>query len=101
MIDRIWEHIIRLRNWIVTAVGSAMILLPELLAAPEVLAVLPPEYHKWVFVTTLLLNLAMRWRPASMASDAEVKVKKAIDKADGPVSVEVKEAGKTKAAINA
>lgn len=74
MLNKLWEALLRWRNWVVTAIGSAMLLLPDLLAAPELLAVLPPQYHKWVFFGTLLLNLAIRWRPAVLKDDPEAEI---------------------------
>lgn len=38
---------------------------------------LPEEWRKWVFVAVLLLNLALRWRPAAMWHDPEVKYARA------------------------
>lgn len=76
--NRIWEAIVRFRTWIVNLVASLLILLPELLNAPEVLAVVPVEYQKYVFVAALILNIVMRPRPAVMAKDPEVIIAKSI-----------------------
>lgn len=74
----IWETLVRFRTWIVNLSASLMILLPELLNAPEVLAVVPPQYQKYVFVAALILNIIMRPRPAAMAKDPEVQLAKQI-----------------------
>ena len=76
--NQIWEAIVRFRTWIVNLVASLLILLPELLNAPEVLAVVPQQYQKYVFVAALILNIVMRPRPAAMAKDHEVQIAKAI-----------------------
>jgi hypothetical protein len=76
--NQVWEAIVRFRTWIVNLVASLMILLPELLNAPEVLAVVPQQYQKYVFVAALILNIIMRPRPAAMAKDPEVQIAKAI-----------------------
>lgn len=76
--NQIWEAIVRFRTWIVNLAASLMILLPELLNAPEVLAVIPQQYQKYVFVAALILNIVMRPRPAAMAKDPEVQIAKAI-----------------------
>jgi predicted cobalt transporter CbtA len=76
--NQIWEAIVRFRTWIVNVVASLLILLPELLNAPEVLAVIPQQYQKYVFVAALILNIVMRPRPAAMAKDPEVQIAKAI-----------------------
>jgi hypothetical protein len=91
--DRIWEALVRFRTWLVNGVGTLLILLPELLNAPEVLAVIPQSYQKWVFVGVFLLNILMRPRPATMAKDPEAQVAKAVAKAEGPVTVTVKQEG--------
>lgn len=91
--NRIWETLVRWRTWFVNVSASLLILLPELLNAPEVIAVIPIQYQKYVFVAALLLNVLMRPRAATIASDPEVQVREAIKATDGPTTVVVKEAG--------
>ena len=71
MLNQIWEALVRFRTWVVNLFAAALILLPELLAAPEVIAVVPIQYQKYVFVGALLLNIWMRPRPAVMKKDVE------------------------------
>jgi hypothetical protein len=71
MLAQIWEALVRFRTWVVNMFAAAMILIPELLNAPEVIAVVPVQYQKYVFVAALLLNIWMRPRPAVMAKDVE------------------------------
>jgi hypothetical protein len=71
MLAQIWEALVRFRTWVVNMFAAAMILIPELLNAPEVIAVVPIQYQKYVFVAALLLNIWMRPRPAVMAKDVE------------------------------
>ena len=71
MLDKIWEYLVRFRTWVVNLVAAALLILPELLNAPEVIAVIPVQYQKYVFVAALLLNILMRPRPAVMAKDIE------------------------------
>ena len=66
MLANIWEAIVRFRTWLVNIIGAALIVLPELLNAPEVLAVIPVQYQKYVFVAALLLNIWLRPRPAAI-----------------------------------
>ena len=73
IMQTITEFAIRFRTWLVNLLAAALIVLPELLNAPEVLAVIPPSYQKWVFLAALLLNIWMRPRPAVMAKDVEAK----------------------------
>lgn len=74
MLNKTWEWAVRLRNWIITIIGAVLLVLPEILQAPELLAVLPESWHKWVFVATMFLNLAVRWRPAVISTDLEASV---------------------------
>jgi len=71
MLNQIYEALVRFRTWVVNLFAAALIVLPELLNAPEVLAVIPPSYQKWVFVGALLLNIWMRPRPAVMKKDVQ------------------------------
>lgn len=71
MFAKLWEILVRWRTWVVNLFASAMLVLPELLNAPEVVAVVPVHYQKWVFLAALLLNILMRPRPAVMKKDLE------------------------------
>jgi predicted cobalt transporter CbtA len=77
-VNKIWETLVRFRTWIVNLVAALLIVLPDLLNAPEVIAVVPVQYQKYVFVAALLLNVLMRPRPAAMAHDPEVKFAKRL-----------------------
>ena len=79
--NHIWEAIVRWRTWLVNTVAALLIVLPDLLNAPEVIAVIPMQYQKYVFLAALLINVAMRPRPAAMAHDPEVQIAKSL-KAD-------------------
>lgn len=98
--NKIWNTLVRWRTWLVNVLASLLIVLPELLNAPEVLAVIPVEYQKYVFVGALLLNILMRPRAAATKSDPEVQVREAIKKADGPALITVKADGETKAIVS-
>lgn len=84
MMEQVWDALIRFRNYVVTLIGAALLFLPDLLAAPELLAVIPEQYHKWVFLATLLVNLAIRPWPATRAHDPEVQYKRALENASDP-----------------
>lgn len=71
---KLWEWTVRLRNWIITVIGALLLILPEVLSAPELLAVIPESWHKWVFLATMFLNLAVRWRPAVLSTDLEASI---------------------------
>lgn len=71
MLNQIWEALVRFRTWVVNLFAAALLILPELLNAPEVIAVVPIQYQKYVFVAALLLNIWMRPRPAVMKKDVQ------------------------------
>lgn len=93
------DTIRRWRTWIVNSIGALLIILPELLNAPEVLAVVPVGYQKWVFVVALALNVWMRPRPAALANDPEVQINNAISATPGPTTVTVKATGGNTTAV--
>ena len=74
--DRLWEYVVRFRTWIVNVFFALMIVGPELLNSPEMLALIPAEYQRWVVALAFLANIWMRPRPAVIASDPEAKIKK-------------------------
>ena len=71
MFKDLWIAVVRFRTWLVNGIGAALILLPELLNAPEVLAVIPQQYQKYVFVAALLINIWLRPHPAVVKSDVK------------------------------
>ena len=71
MFKDLWIAIVRFRTWLLNGIGALLILLPELLNAPEVLAVIPQQYQKYVFVAALLINIWLRPRPAVVKSDVK------------------------------
>lgn len=71
MLTQIWDALVRFRTWVVNLVAAALLILPEVLNTPEVIAVVPVQYQKYVFVAALLLNIWMRPRPAVMKKDVE------------------------------
>lgn len=73
----VWDTIRRWRTWLVNTGFAALLVLPDLLNAPEVLAVIPDGYHKYVFVAALFINVLMRPRPAVLPHDPEVKARAA------------------------
>lgn len=73
MLSKILATFARFRTWIVNIAASLLILLPDLLNAPEVIAVVPLKYQKYVFVAALILNIIMRPRPAVLPSDPEAR----------------------------
>lgn len=73
MWQRLWEYLVRFRTWVVNIVLALMVVAPDLLNAPEVLAVFPAEYQRYVVAAGFILNIWMRPRPAVMARDPEAR----------------------------
>lgn len=72
----LWELIVRFRTWIANLFFAVLIVMPDILNSPEVLAVIPPEYQRWVIAAGFLVNIWLRPRPAVMAKDPEVSVRR-------------------------
>jgi len=70
--SRFWEYLVRFRTWIVNLLLAVVIVAPDLLNSPEVLAIVPAEYQRYVLAAGFLLNIWLRPRPAVIASDPEV-----------------------------
>lgn len=71
---RIIEAVIRFRTWLANLFFALLIVAPDLLNSPEVLAVIPAEYQRWVIAAGFLVNIWMRPRPAVLAKDVEASV---------------------------
>lgn len=67
----LWEILVRWRTWLVNSIAALLIVLPDLLNAPEVIAFIPVEYQKYVFLLALLINVWMRPRPAVIKKDLD------------------------------
>jgi hypothetical protein len=63
----------RWRTWIVNLLLAALTVAPEILNAPEILALVPENYQRTFLAFLFLLNIWMRPRPAVLPSDPEVK----------------------------
>ena len=71
---RIIEAVIRFRTWLANLFFAVLIVAPDLLNAPEVIAVIPAEYQRWVIAAGFLVNIWLRPRPAVLATDLEASV---------------------------
>ena len=49
---------------IANLVFTVLILLPEIVTTPQILAVIPDSYQRWVIAAGFLVNIWMRPRPA-------------------------------------
>lgn len=72
--NRIIEAVIRFRTWLANLLFAVLIVAPDLLNAPEVIAVIPAEYQRWVIAAGFLVNIWLRPRPAVLATDLEASV---------------------------
>lgn len=69
--NAIWETIVRWRTLIFNGLGAVVVAIAPLLGAPELLAVIPPEYQKYLILAVFVVNYWMRPRPAVMKKDVE------------------------------
>lgn len=99
--NKILDILIRWRTALLGVVFAAAAVLPAILNAPEVLAIVPEQYRPYLIAAGFILMYLTRPRAASRASDPEVKVAKEIAKTDLPSTVIIKEDGETTAVIRA
>ena len=106
--NRLWDFLIRFRTWLLGVAGVIIMVLPaetivlvaQLLDAPEIVSVLPEGWKPWAAAIGFVLMTWSRWRPASRAADPEVQVKLAIEETPAPSTIKVIEGGETKAVIH-
>ena len=72
----ILKTLARWRTWVINLLLASITLAPEILNAPEILAIVPQDYQRLFLAGLFLLNIWMRPRPAVLPSDPEVQVKK-------------------------
>lgn len=70
------KSIARWRTWVVNMLLVFATLAPEILNAPEILALVPDKYQRLFLAALFLLNIWLRPRPAVLPSDPEVQVRK-------------------------
>lgn len=98
----IWDIIVRWRTAILGFVFAALSVLPALLNAPEIVAIVPVEWRPYVIAAGFIAMYLTRPRAASRAADPEVQVAKAIEATPGPTTVVVTDgAGTPTAVVNA
>nr|CAD6411228.1 hypothetical protein REQ54_00851 [Rhizobium sp. Q54] len=74
-----FKMLARWRTWIVNGLLALITVLPEILNAPEILAIVPQDYQRMFLAGLFLLNIWLRPRPAVLPSDPEVQIKKAVE----------------------
>lgn len=70
---KFFEAVARWRTWIVNGLLAIVTIAPEILNAPEVLAVVPSEYQRYFLAFLFVVNIWMRPRPAVLPSDPEAR----------------------------
>jgi hypothetical protein len=70
--NALWLALVRFRTWLFNG-GLLMLLviLPDMLNSPEILAIIPPDYQRYVIAAALIINIWMRPRPAVVSTDLE------------------------------
>jgi len=65
----IFEFLTRFRTWVFNLAFALLLFIPDILNAPEVIAVIPVGYQKYVIAAAFLVNIWLRPRPAVMKKD--------------------------------
>lgn len=63
--------IARWRTWIVNMILAGITVAPELLNAPEILAIVPQDYQRYFLAGLFLINIWLRPRPAVLPSEVK------------------------------
>ena len=84
--NRIIEAVIRFRTWLANLFFVVLIIAPDLLNSPEILAIIPTEYQRYVLAAAFLLNIWMRPRPAVLPNDLEASVSRSWNDLEASVS---------------
>lgn len=71
MLAKTWDFLVRFRTWLVNAGFVLLMFIPDILNQPEVLAVIPDAYDKYIIAAAFLVNIWLRPRPAARAKDVE------------------------------
>lgn len=71
MLAKLWDFLVRFRTWLVNAGFVLLMFIPDILNQPEVLAVIPDAYDKYIIAAAFLVNIWLRPRPADRKRDLE------------------------------
>ena len=71
MLTKIWEIMVRWRTWLANSFFALLLFVPDILNQPEVLAIIPANYSKYVVAAAFLINSWLRPRPAVMKKDIQ------------------------------
>lgn len=66
---RLWDTLVRWRTWIVNVALAALYVAPDIISAPEILALFDKPAQRWVIAAGFVLNIWLRPRPAARAVD--------------------------------
>lgn len=70
---RLWELIVRWRTWTVNLFLALLMVAPDILNSPEVLAIIPADKQRYALALAFIVNIWLRPRPAAMAKDKRPK----------------------------
>lgn len=100
--QKLWEFVVRFRTWLFNVGALLALFLPDLATALlgyRWADIIPSHYMPYVSLAILIINIWMRPRPASIASDPDVQVRKAVAASPEPSTITVK-TGDDKVVIN-
>jgi len=72
--NKVWDFLVRWRTRLFNGIGAFLVLAAPLLGAPEVQAIIPPQYLPYVIAAVFIINVWMRPRVAVRADDVEASV---------------------------
>jgi len=99
-LNKVWDFIVRWRTRLFNGICTVLEVIAPILGAPEVQAVIPPQYLGYVIAAVCVINYIMRPRLAATKNDPEVQVRETLKAADGPDVITVKTPGDTKTIVN-
>lgn len=76
-LTELWAWVVTWRTAIAGWLFAAAAVLPEILNAPEVIAIVPAEYRPWVVAAAFLLMWLTRPRAAVLPDSLEASVSRA------------------------
>jgi hypothetical protein len=68
---KVWDFLVRFRTWLVNTGFMLLLFVPDVVNQPQLLAVIPQGYHKYVVAAAFVINIWLRPRPAARAKDQQ------------------------------
>lgn len=76
LLAAVWDKTVRFRTYLFNGAIVVAVLAPEILGAPEVIALIPEDLRPWAAALVFIINVLMRPWPAVRAADPEAQASK-------------------------